>query len=496
MSGIEWTVHLANKKSSWYDFITSRGEFGYASDHPLRNASIKDPAKRLALIIDPGPRTLSGPNQNDAFSRYSPTPYSMTFPPLDTKPYQIDSIGNVITDSESRLIVLGGYGCSGTDTEFPEITDYANNDGWWDDTSDGPVNAKLSFNDGSIVDVVSAWAMVGPPAYAPQILNLVTLYDTMFDIAVRCMGIRKDMYDGWLWNAEYRPCFETEILPILERGNNYPWVVAIPPKPHKFDMGLLGDTDPKYDSLRQYYYDKLRAPDMENIMQSGRSGHTMMPYLAGDDALTDNLSSSRYLTFTRTQYFVLEQWAKGKFVNCPAAAPVHSGEALTQAALENCVGGAFSPGIEMTWISRNTGIYAEPFRLKAKKQVPYPLSLDMNLAEGLEPGDACKFMAVPWQADFNECAAQPVVDRIVWWWPAQRPLWVYVPHPEEKWKQVPWVGTDYDQNAADFIQFADDITMVSEWMKLGFIINSESTEPGTPEFIEVERLKERLPSPQ
>ena len=56
---IEWTVYLANKKASWYEFKELSGEHGYAPDHPLRNASITSADARQRLIIDPGPQTVS-----------------------------------------------------------------------------------------------------------------------------------------------------------------------------------------------------------------------------------------------------------------------------------------------------------------------------------------------------------------------------------------------------------------------------------------------------
>jgi hypothetical protein len=487
---IEWTVHLANKKSVWYDFQTALGETGYASNHPWRNAYIKEKAKREKMIIDPGPGTVNGPNQRVDFSRDSKTSYPATFPPETIQPFAINTIGSMLTDEQGRLIVVGGHGCSGTSHRSPEITDYANNDGWWDDTSDGPVQAKVHLAGGEIVEAANAWVLVAPPKDAPQIANLVTLHDTMFDVAVRDMGFRKDIYHNYAWNFAYLPDFDTEILPILERGNAYPWVVAIPPKPHDFNLAILGDPDPKYDSMRKYYYDKLRAPNMENLIKSPQSGHTMMPYLAGDDCLVDALSPSRYLTFTQTQYFMLQQWAEGKFTNGKPSANRNPGAQLTEAVLGNCVGGAFSPGIEMTWICRNTAIYTEPFRLKLKKHVPVPLSLDFNIYEGFEPGDATKFMAVPWQADFNECSSQPIVDKVVYWWPAQRPLWVYARSDDGTWKQVPWAGIDFDANAPDYLCFADDIEMVSEWKNLGFIIESEPGK-GEPKYIEVARLLRR-----
>ena len=66
---IEWTVHLANKKAAWYEFLVGAGEYGYSPEHRLRNADVTDPTERRRLFIDPGPRTLTGPGQAVAFSR-------------------------------------------------------------------------------------------------------------------------------------------------------------------------------------------------------------------------------------------------------------------------------------------------------------------------------------------------------------------------------------------------------------------------------------------
>jgi hypothetical protein len=70
---------------------------------------------------------------------------------------------------------------------------------------------------------------------------------------------------------------------------------------------------------------------------------------------------------------------------------------LNKAALEWSVGGAFAPGIEVSYITRNHDTYDAPFRIN----------------RNWKPGDLTGMMAVPWQADFTEC------DNF--WWPAQRP---------------------------------------------------------------------------
>lgn len=500
---IEWTVRLANKKASWYKFDTLDGSQGYPPNHPLRNSQITDPEQRREqLIIDPGSRTLTKPNQVNYFSRDSHVDYPMTFPRQGLKPEgnDINSLGEIYTDPQGRLIVVGGFGHSGTTANVPNITTYANNDDWFDDTSDGSVSVSMVLcstveNTSEQISPLPAWVLVTPPAYAPQILNMVTLYDTMLDVAVREMNYRPDIYQDSFWNSNYLPDFEREIQPILERASSFPWVTAIPPKPHTFDYKLLGNPDPAYNSLRQYFFSQVRPPNQANTLKSSTTGYPMMPYLAGDDATGGSQKSSKFLTLTQTQYFLLQQWATGNFTNAgsnrQALNPV---DELTRASLENCVGGAFSPGIEMTWISRNVQLYAEPFRIKPKDLTPTDrLNLGLNLELGLEPGDISKFMALPWQADFNECSSQPLDNRYVWWWPAQRPEFVYLPpklpeftrlavapSEEIKQQQVPWIGTDYDQTAPDYIAFANDVEMVEKWHLLGFILDISPYEEYKP----------------
>jgi L-lysine epsilon oxidase C-terminal domain len=142
----------------------------------------------------------------------------------------------------------------------------------------------------------------------------------------------------------------------------------------------------------------------------------------------------------------------------------------------------------MTWISRDPRIYSEPFRIKAKHDVTPPLSLGEDFGAGLEPGDLCRYMALPWQADFNECSQEQIGERYAYWWPAQRPDFVYVERGQQL-VQVPWVGTDQDQTAPDYIEFADDIDMVRLWSELGFVYDFGTAE--SPRFLEVDRKLHR-----
>lgn len=513
VAAITWTAHVANKKASWYTFVTNEGENGYAPNHPLRNASVQD---RHSLMIDAGPRSIAGASRSgvhfDAAS--APAHYrGVHFPPevLNPTRERITRLGELRTDAQGRLLVLGGAGISGTAASPAHIGEYANNDGWWDDTSDGPVAAVVRLDDGTEHRVEPAWVLVGPPSYAPQIANLVSLWDTIFDAAVRA-GRVPEILDGGMWKSGpdgYRPSFRTEIQPLIERATLYPWVAAIPPKPHSFDFARLGKVpsspaDDENRGLRTWILDVLRAPSQENVIV-GATGRTMMPYLAGDNCLIPGTLTSKYLRLTDTQYFFLQQWAAGWFRE--DAPPPDAATGLTRAVLENCVGGAFSPGIEMSWISRNPAIYRadDPFRIHADLVLEGPLSTGFEPAR-MEPGDICRYMAVPWQADFNECSSQPMDGRVIWWWPAQRPEFVYLepkapapgaaaaaappPPSGRSGTQVAWIGTDFDQLRGDFIAFADDVDMVRYWKDLGFVM--EKTVDGQSRFVEVART---LPRP-
>ncbi|MGD0866813.1 MAG: LodA/GoxA family CTQ-dependent oxidase [Rhizomicrobium sp.] len=510
VKSITWSVHLANKKSSWYEFKTSEGENGYAPNHPLRNPDFvgKD---RLKLNIDPGPRSISGANKGPIrFDKKSVPPHykgaNFIEGKLNPTGQSIDTLGDLRTDAQGRLLVLGGLGVAGSHKREPTIVDYANNDDWWDDTSDGPVRATIVMDDDSKHEAAPGWVLVGPPAYAPEIANLVTLYDTIFDSNVRT-GRHPEIFSQGFWNSGpkgYRPNFRTEIAPLLERATLYPWVAAIPPKPHTFDMAMLGRMkrvrgekigDPGFAGLRKYILDFVRPPYSENVIV-GERGATMMPFLAGDNCLNDGHSIDRYLRLTDTQYFFLQQWVAGWFVNeAPSDAWQDS---ITRGVLDNLVGGAFSPGIEMSWISRNQTIYSEPFRIKARPPTQGPLDLGFDPEKGMEAGDVTRYMAVPWQADFNECAAQPLGERTLWWWPAQRPEYVYVDPPPKPLRsvpspdidsgvQVPWVGIDFDQQNPAYMQFALDIEMVEKWPLLGFIVRKKAEGKLKERYVEVER---------
>jgi hypothetical protein len=482
---IRWTVYLANKKASWYEFRETDGEHGYSASHQLRNPTITNTEERQRLIIDPGPRSVSFKPPGRRNAQFNNHGLPAHFPPRLT-PNSIISLGDLIctqSGNRNRLLVLGGFGNSGSMLNGfgnPKIETYANNDGWFDDISDGPVSASLVCTilsvDGepapaglgpaafSVDD--PAWVIVGYPRYVPEIVDIVTMDDIVFDLAVRNFAVVPYMYglppfdapsaptdlDQWRhlakWNREFRPYFYRDIWSILSVPNNYALVMDrdafFGGNPH--DTGPGGNLDETILSIpphegedpadrerrraaRQFIFSIVRKSQQENQLLTTRtSGDSallfLMPLLCGDNPLT-NVSPSKFLRLTDTMLFLLEQWAAGLFINektegiDPGPMLKGPGRALDRGALSSGLGGSFCPGGEATWIMRNPALYSVAYRihhavpspgaLSQPAQVPGdPPAAAANLADGLEPGDLTKYSAVPWQSDFNECTNQPI----------------------------------------------------------------------------------------
>jgi hypothetical protein len=94
-----------------------------------------NPDLRSELIIDPGARSISGASQGPV--RFDGGRFLGVDVPL----------GELRTDAAGRLLVLGGFGHSDVTRDGKPITTFANNDFWYDDTSDGPVTATVTFGD-------------------------------------------------------------------------------------------------------------------------------------------------------------------------------------------------------------------------------------------------------------------------------------------------------------------------------------------------------------
>jgi hypothetical protein len=319
------------------------------------------------------------------------------------------------------------------------------------------------FKNGVEEQAAGAWLIVGPPDYAPPITNIVTMYDVLFDVAVRSLGARPDIFDpaSGRYRPDFLPSYTQDVYPILRRAFDYRWVIkqANSHSAGVFDFAALGAApDPSEDPTdnpRFALFDRLRDPADLN----GPS-HRNMPRLHNDG--TGNVEPETLrLTLTTTQYETMRRWAAGQFTADWAGVPEPpedvTADGLDRAALEGACGGGFFPGMEASWILRNPAVYAEPFRFRQ-------LAAEDN-ATGVTPGDVTKRSALPWQADFLKCGNN--------WWPAQRPNQV---RPSGS----ATAGVEWARGISGHID------LVERWAGLGIVVPNEV--PGSPvAFHESER---------
>jgi len=509
---IEWRIDVANRKASFFSF---NGQSGVrdgnvppyveraSTDHPAdavekeffgrgmpeirnrRNASVTD---RRSLEIVPGPISISAPGSKEIIDTSSKTP--------------INFLGEVQMEPSGRLLFLGGFGRTEKTPGAAPIEEYANNDGWFDDMCDGSIGATVTFPDGHTESAESSWITVGPPDFAPGIGNVVSLYDTMWDLAIRtplaCQAGRDpDLQDlaaqqtSWRndtndFAPSYQPSFKNHIYPILARALAAFDVHEDPRRDYHgtlFDWERLSSHDA--NKIREGVFKRMRNPSDTNVDRLN------MPRGLGDDFTTlddsesdDTVSptSRAFLSVTKVQYALLKAWAGNNFksdwdlggdvkyvpIPSPSAITPHG---LTMAALENCVGGPFFPGIEVGWLIRETELYASAFRFKESGVVLGPMTLG--------PGFFSQQMALPWQADFYDCHKEDHTPKgapeklIYMWWTAQRPDDIR-PNASSPWRR--WV-LPFDANRDPNITDPDDIQNLSRfeqmrtrWSDLSFVV--------------------------
>lgn len=569
VESIEWTVHLANKKAVWYNNDEFIGNVYLAGDPnaqtenanyypnpevpptPLIDASLRnwyiqgEDKRQKDLIIDPGPRTVNRGNPRAEFSRNTiPGDYPKgAFPPIDPDnprvPYEVDTLGNLIMGRSGRLVVLGGYGRAGG--QVP-IATYTGQDTWFDDISDGPVWCRLKLRGQAEPLVLTAWALVGSPKYAPELRNISTLDDVMFDVGVRYQDLVPDLYDAG-YNHGFLANFERDVEPILERIADYIWVANVQSMVAfsfpRFNMRDASSANQKNrEVFFSYFRDSTRNELSEPHQRLFHNRIPMVPLNSGSNSVT-NEDQDKYMALTRTQYFLLGQWAQGKFTTGPVKPWPNRVHPLDRASVGNCVGHPMSPGIETTWTMRNPVIYREPYRIRIYKDEAWyrehglstladetgtwyatygPAGITppqwMIAQDGCEPGDLTKRMSGPWMSDFYQCSVEYVnfsdpplkpkpnttaITEIptpptyyTYWWPPQAPMHVITGAMTAKDQADAGVPAGFQ---VYYARGANNIgNLVIGWSYMGFILNENESAEGRmyPYFVEKERNHDRF----
>ncbi len=409
---IEWRVDLANKKASWREFA------GLSPNRPLRN-SHAPAGQRARLNVHPTPKSVNPIRRSAKLDDGTFTDWDAS---QQAKTARNILLGEIKMDTDGRLRVLGGFGKSRS--PYDKVPgSYANNDGWCDDASDGPVNATVTLSKGNqTFEAVGAWVICAPPKFAPGIRHVVTLYDVLVQNAV----------DRGELTEVARPSFAYDVYPILKAALDVQWVYD---HAHPFAELLRPNSDL---ALRRAVVQRLRRPN--------GAGPGNMPRLLGDDGRPG-------VAMTQVQYNIMKKWEsddikKSGIHGQPPVPPVDIDPAgLDRAALESCVGGGFYPGIEVSWFMRD--VYemtpGDPFRLNPVQSNPQqPM---------LTAGDVTKQLAVPWQADFSLCRQE----QNHGWWPPVRPDIVRFASTGSTGR---WAGTT-DRSY---------LSMVQEWPTRSFVV--------------------------
>ena len=430
-AAITWSVHLANGKAGWYQFNLALDIAEASGPTPtastLRNASVTG-AARTGLVIDGGRQSVSG-----AFT-VGPTFQGQVMG-------QSVTLGELATDDAGRLLVLGGKGVSASFNSSP-VTHYANNDGWYDDTSDGPVTASVSIG-GRTVPVDPAWVVVAPPNYAPNLKSVRTMYDMVRNVFVENGTLPAPLTS-----------FTQDILPIFQRMSALQWTnfgffrafghgAPMDLASAAFLAGaapLLTAGDPAIESRRQLV-NAFRVFDRDG------PSPVPLPWIYGDaPSAAPPFTTHANTALSPTQMQALADWAASTYradYN-PAAQPPRTIDAvplaeqpamLDRAALSFCLADAFHPGCEITWPMRHASMYSAPFRIAhappGTTQPDYGPALTPAIALSAGgplgpqwPGGLTRWMAVPWQTDTASClsgydaAYDPYLPTF---WPARVP---------------------------------------------------------------------------
>lgn len=440
LSGVEinWQVTVANKKAAWYDFDialdipTAVGEYddnGIKQNPPAlptlsqrRNQDIPVD-ERQSLMITPPMQSITGNNTSGENSQF-------VGQIRGTDVY----LGELRTDDNGRLLFLGGRGHSASFNNSP-LTTFANNQGWHDDTSDGPVDASVKLPNGTELDVEGAWVVTAPPNYAVGVQASTTGYDLIRDVAAQ--NIQNIVPET--------PEFYRDIYPMLKNQTLNQWVNAGILRDygwgsaydfqHPDVIAKLIDSSNTTRMFRQTIFEACRNPDFEKIETQA------WPPLYGDAVAmnADATDPRTWYAVTKLQYAHLKQWALGNFTvlepvnSCPT--PAEQAHGHTQAALEETLGGPFHPGCEFTWPMRHSIMYQtdKPFRIKRRNNEQEDFGIAISQAvvlsqggplDGSSPGDITKWMAVPWQSDTSSCLSAYRAfsgEYLPTFWPARVP---------------------------------------------------------------------------
>lgn len=420
---IAWRVQLANLKAGWYRFTTAMDlprNLAVTSTRRNPDVGVNDVnngfLSRVVLDITPAAKTISGR------SKIGPAFDDGKF--FDTEVY----LGELRTDEKGRLIVLGGRGATGASPADKKTTTFANNDGWHDDVSDGPVRATVTIGDRTF-EAEPGYVVVTPPNFGPGLFGVLTMDDV----------VREAFYAAGFCAPTARPSFTNDIWPVFDRLTGNQWgnhgLFLLHGTGSPLDardpavVKRLADASDAARPFREAVFKLFRDPDDYKYKLDA------LPSFYGDGVdygfdppfPHSAWDGSANLALTRTLYRMMKQWAAGDFVSNWKGFPVppafdtlpasEQPRALDRANLYDVLGGPFHPGIELTWIMRQPRLWKAPYRLnlttegtRTRQDYGPELTPEVCLGPGgplseTGAGALTRWMGVPWQTDGGSCAS-------------------------------------------------------------------------------------------
>jgi hypothetical protein len=432
---LNWSVTVANAKAAHYRF---RGR--YEPKTGLRNPTVQGdlPIDQRTDLIITASQTVQGLKQTSP-ALMGDYVGGMAQP---VKVY----LGELRTDDEGRLEVLGGMGRSYSPahntTPPPVITSEFDSLDWIDDTSDGQVTVAVTYGaTGESMPAPNnpAWVICGPPKYSWGARAPSSLYDLIEDVYERPKRAPNPANPYTVPD----PVFYEDIWHLFESTWTLSWLNDDARMGHgakgKFNFlnkeTKLSSNASNSQDDREQVFSYIRLPvvspgDDKNSQnykdRQQQANGDYMPKLSGDNGGMPNRGGSddpnAYASLTQLQYDRLQKWQAGAFTTGTKTTPptnfddipiADQPKALTKAALDGTIGAALYPGIEVYWIAENSDVYNLAAQLnKTGPAVPLvpPFRIDPT---AVKPGDLTRGLSLPWQTDFASCNTH--------WWPSNRP---------------------------------------------------------------------------
>jgi len=277
---------------------------------------------------------------------------------------------------------------------------------------------------------------VTPPNFGPGLYGVVTMFDVVYDLFVR---------HGWTAPPP-KVLFWRHVFPILERMVHSQWVnggmyfLFGPGSPGDLLepdlLAKLADPGRKGAAERRRVFAWFRQPPPP-WDEPGPRGElpppqpAKLPPFYGDGFGEYEGIAIDELALTVTQYGWMERWAAGDFepgerrrppARLEDLPPAEQPAALDRTPLEDCLGGPFHPGIELTWPLRVPRMWRPPaeadglpFRLhvlppRVAPQDDFGAVLTPDVCIGPDgpltasgPGTLTRWLGIPWQTDEASC---------------------------------------------------------------------------------------------